>query len=543
MSFQGVGFSQNTRTLLVKGTKAGDTIVLNKLEFTKTVTQDSSFVKQLKSIQNQLYSKGFSRHYIHHITKNDSLITVNYYLGKPLKYVFLLHPKSDVFAQLFHLKLTDAHTLQLPITAISGFLQDLVRYYQNTGFPFVKVQLDHFSIQDELLYADLIIIRNKKRFINKVLVKGYSNFPRSFIRYDFGIKPPKIFNQDQIETITEKINGIPFVSEIKKPELLFKKDSTLLYLYLKKVKSNKFDGLIGMVSSEKSKKIQLTGYLNLKLLNILNFGEDFELSWLSNGQESQNLAVKTSLPYLFQTPLSSNYHFTIFKKDSSFISITHNLNLDYAINTSQVAGVSIKNLQSNSIKLTDNQTDYQDITAHYYGLYYRYIKTYNHPIFKTKMRVYTSFLKGKRNKEKQNSLSAEIDLLLPVNKKNMITIKGRSKLLLSDTYYINEMYRIGGSNSIRGFDEQSIFVDKYVYTNLDYNYLINTHTYLSVLSDIGIANNPIDTLQYALYSFGMGYTTQTKIGFIGIQYAIGNTTNTHFSFNNSKIHLKLSQYF
>ena len=44
---------------------------------------------------------------------------------------------------------------------------------------------------------------------------------------------------------TQKLNDLKFASEIKTPEVLFAKDSTNLYMYIEKAKSNSFDGFLG----------------------------------------------------------------------------------------------------------------------------------------------------------------------------------------------------------------------------------------------------------------------------------------------------------
>ena len=66
-------------------------------------------------------------------------------------------------------------------------------------------------------------------------------------------------------------------SEIKKPEILFTKDSTIIYLYLKKEKSNSFEGFLGFSTNQQSNKIELNGNIDLKLISNLNSGEELHL--------------------------------------------------------------------------------------------------------------------------------------------------------------------------------------------------------------------------------------------------------------------------
>jgi hypothetical protein len=534
--------SQNSKTIKLIGSDKNETAIIQQLHVEKTIVTDANFIKKLKLVRKELDSLGFTDHQIDTIFKTDSIFNITIHLHNPIDNVIIQHPQSNLFSKILKLELIDNNHLIIPFNKVNYFLEGLIAYYQNNGFPFVEIKLTNIKKKEDLLFTQLIVNNSFRRTINQIIIKGYTDFPKSFIKYELNIAPNELFDKRKIIQTSKKIQNIPFVNEIKKPEILFKKDSTNLYLYLKKNKSNQFDGLIGF-SSSKEKKAAINGYINLKLLNTLNYGENFELNWLSDGKQSQNLELKLETPYFFKSPFSSQYDFNIFKKDSSFITVSHFLNVNYKLSGNQKIGFIITHSQSSNSKTLISNTNISDFTSTSYGVSYTYIQNYNHAIFKTKFKLESSLLQGKRNNTKQNTFDNRIHLLLPLNHNNYFVIKNTSQFLFSDTYFTNEVFRLGGSNSIRGFDEQSIFSNKYSYFNVDYNHTINDTTFLSVFSDFGYISTPVNSQDYSIYSFGLGYTTKTPIGFLGIQYSIGNTGNNHFSFNNSKLHLKFSQFF
>ena len=67
----------------------------------------------------------------------------------------------------------------------------------------------------------------------------------------------------------ELLNQLPFAQQKRPSEVLFTKDSTSVYLYLEKIKSNRFDGFIGFGTDETTGKIEFDGYLDLNLINNL----------------------------------------------------------------------------------------------------------------------------------------------------------------------------------------------------------------------------------------------------------------------------------
>ena len=78
-----------------------------------------------------------------------------------------------------------------------------------------------------------------------------------------------------------------------------------------------------------NKGIVFTGYLNLALNNILHKGEQLNHKWRANGNESQNLTLRNKIPYLFNTPISSELTLNIQKQDSSFLSSNFTARLLY----------------------------------------------------------------------------------------------------------------------------------------------------------------------------------------------------------------------
>ena len=127
-----------------------------------------------------------------------------------------------------------------------------------------------------------------------------------------------VFNKSKLKEIPKRLEAVSFVRQTKPIEILFKKDSTLVYLYLKKEQKNSFDGLVNF-NSDASGALQLNGHLDLKLQNVLNRGEALTLLWNRFDQERQALNLKTHIPFLYNSPLSSGFEFSLYKQDSTFL--------------------------------------------------------------------------------------------------------------------------------------------------------------------------------------------------------------------------------
>ena len=186
---------------------------------------------------------------------------------------------------------------ELDISQLESALNELNSKIAEEGDPFSTLQLVNISkLNPDLISADLKIINNQKRRIDKIIVKGYENFPKSYIKRFLKLRTGKSFNLNAIKEKVELLEDLRFASQIKDPEVLFTQDSTTLYLYLEKTRTNNFDGFLGFGTNENTNKIEFDGYLDLRLINNLNFGETLNLFYKSDEIDQQTIRVDADLP-------------------------------------------------------------------------------------------------------------------------------------------------------------------------------------------------------------------------------------------------------
>ena len=115
--------------------------------------------------------------------------------------------------------------------------------------------------------------------------------------------------------------------------------------------------------------------------------------------------------------------------------------------------------------------------------------------------------------------------------------------IFSNSVLENELFNIGGVNTIRGFDELAIFSSNYSITNLEYHLKLNQSSSIYSISDFGYSENKITRIKSNLYSFGIGYAINNEKSSTNLMYAVGKTDANPLKFNNSKIHLKIVYFF
>ena len=534
--------------------KAQDPIsqsTIDSLNLNTTFNNYLNLKEEADTLHHYLESIGFIENEMRSLKKkNDSTYVVFYHLGSKYKSIQLFYSEKDFSKrELLQVskKVTDTYFI-LPFNAIEPSIDKLNVLKTKNGNVFARIKLENITKKRNSLFADVKLLKGDSRNIDSIIVKGYDKISKSHIKYYAGIKKGKKFNKSKLIEKNNILNSLGFVSVTKPPEILFKKDSTIVYLYLKKEKNNLFDGILGFATDENSQKLIFNGYLNLELNNNLNFGEQFLLNYKADGNDQQKFRARLTLPYLFNTPFGLITELKIFKRDSTFSTSDQLIKVKYQISPSSKTYLGYKSYESSNLR-KDNSLyiDVEDYTSNFLLTGVSYSKTQNNVLFPIKTEIYLDSEIGsketKNTNETQVRASLMIHYIFNLNYKNSIYLKNSTQLLNSENYLTNELFRFGGINSIRGFNENSIDASFYSVLNSEYRYQFNQDMYVHSIIDFAYFENQIIALKQKLYSFGVGIGLQTGTSIIKFSIANGNAENQNFNFSNTKIHIGISSKF
>ena len=545
-------FTAQTLRLTTKSNDSTSQHLIDSINHVKKFKDFKSLQEETRHILQILQKIGCLESELETVEKyNDSAYIANYYVGPKYTRIKIFYSNEDFTKKellRYSNEISESYFI-IPFENLEHTLNSLNIDKTKNGNTFARVSLKNIKAFDsKTLTANINVSNGSKRTIDQILIKGYNQFPESFIKYHAGIKKGMTLENSVLIRKNNELNSLDFVTTTKPPEILFKEDSTTVYFYLKKLKNNNFDGILGFSSGEEKQGLTLNGYVNLELNNNLNYGEQFSLNYKSDGNEQQNFRVRLSVPYLFKTPLGIETELKIFKRDSTFLTSNQFAKINYQINTKSKAHIGYKSYQSNNLR-NESPTNLlvEDYKSKFLLTGYSFIKNQNNILFPIKSIFQINFEIGtkKINSTKESQLRAEtlFYYIFNLNLKNSILIKNNSRLLSSDTYLTNELYQFGGINSIRGFNENSIDASFFTVLNTEYRYQFNNNLYLHSIFDIAYFENQNIALREKLYSFGFGIGLQTTSGIIKFGIANGNTENQDFNFSNTKIHVSITSKF
>ena len=542
-------FSQEL-SLEIYSQNSDENRLLSTVEFNKNFSDFKELKNELNFVLEKLKKIGFIKAEINQIQQiENTKYEAEFSLKNQIKNIYVFGMDSIALKDYKnYTKIDNKKTLILPIEKVENFFKKLNEFLSNKGFPFNSAKLTNIErFENDNLMAEIEINFEKERKIDKIVVKGYENFPDSYLKYLTKYKIGEKFNLDEIQQNSELLNQLRFVKQIKKPEILFTEDSTSIYLYLEKQKRNNFDGFIGFSSDESDNNVQFQGYLDFELVNNFNFGEEIQFLYKSEKNADRILKANVDLPYIFKSPVGANLGLILTKKDSSFVTNEQFVSFFYKNSRNYKFSLGIRSIQSDE-QLEIPNADFQDYETFFSDFIYEFSKyNQNNLLFPIKENYLFKISQGKRtsNNQQNNQLFINMDLtkIFDFGLKNSIYLNFKSEILDSETYFSNELSRFGGANSIRGFDENSFFSNKYFLLITEYRLKLNNTIYINSIFDVGNYENKLINAYNNIYGVGMGVGLLTKGGIFSLSYALGSDMKQTLDTKNAKIHIKYSSFF
>jgi hypothetical protein len=531
--------------LKVSGKTDMETKTIDSIGYSKIHLNGKSISDKINVLSEKLQKSGYIETQKLEQTKpNDSTFVFKFSLGKKINFIHIYIGRNTILKSILENAKND--TLIVPFPETENFLNQTLTQLEKKGFALAKLKLINIQKSNSRFSAELSLNVDKKRNLNDIVIKGYDKFPEGFKKSINRKYRNVVFNQDNLKKINADFNKIRFVKQVKYPEILFTTDSTKVYVYIEKAKINSFDGFIGFGNDDKSNLI-FSGYVDLNLNNILNTGEKLAINWKSNGKDQKTFNAATEIPYIFKSPLGIKAQINIFKQDSTFQNTKTNLDLGYYFKANSRIYLGYQSTESNDIKnlntaiLSDFNNSYLTSTYEFNDF------TNDDALFPDKttfsLKIGTGNREAKTQNNKQFFGALNLKQHFYLDKKNCISLKTENFYLKSNNYVINELYRFGGINSIRGFNENSLQANVFTSIMTEYQYIISPSIYAHSILDYGYFKDQSTNNSGKLLGIGFGFGLITKNGLFNIVYGNGSSQNQAIKLSNSIVQISLKTNF
>jgi len=539
--FSHLTFGQKNELILV----AKDTIqnrIVSEIYHTKKHLQKKDALDEIDRILQQVKKRGFFTARIDSISKTNKELIAYLDLGKKINEIIIVTKKDNTNGIID----SGIDSIKIKTREFSDLTNQLLEQIDRKGNSFSEITYVNPLLKNDTLLLEMKISNSSSRKIDKVITRGYEDFPKKFITKYFLIDKNTVFSKQKLNQVSALSNKLDFIKEKKAPEVLFKKDSTHLYLFLDKIGTSSFDGLVNFSSKENGKGLLLNGNLDLKLNNTFNTGEKFEIIWNKVSDEKTDFKINSYVPYVLNSKFSTTLEFYLYREDSTFINTNFELKTDYSINQKSHASILYSSEKSNYL-LNISNNDLASYSNYFIGLGYELKKSSTSNLYKYKNGLNLNLTIGKRKTDREsiNQLKFHFSAFanVQINNRGYLNIKNESGLLTSRNYLLNELFRIGGANSIRGYNEQSIFTNGYSYSNIEFRYSLDTSSYLYSITDLGVYKENTTNKIKKLIGIGAGYQFRINNNLVNLGYVISTNSSTNAELNSSRLVVRWTSFF
>jgi translocation and assembly module TamA len=453
---------------------------------------------------------------------------------------------------------------------VARLQQSILEQAENSGYPFASVRLDSIRIDGNKIAAVVRVDKGPLITFDSIQVQGESKTSAKFLTRYTQVYAGQPYEHRRVENAQRLLRQLPYVRVLMAPQVHFARDKARVYYFLDDKKANQFDGIVGFLPDPGSRagKLLVTGQLNLNVRNLKGSGKQIGLQWRKVDRASQLLDASYLHPNLLGSPFELGFDFNLFKQDTTFLTLRPRLQFSYY--TSRYGKVSFfgesrssRLLATSHLRQVRTLPPYADVQYTSYGATYlwnnlddfyfprRGLLTHlqvalgNKTIRRNAALEPTGVYDSLQLKTTQLSASFRTEYFLKLGRNSVLLSRLRSEALLNDRLFLNDMFRLGGLQSIRGFDDFAFFASSYAVGTLEYRLFTSDDSYVLLFADQGYYRSDLPGARTSdlPLGFGTGVSFSTGAGVFQFVYSLGRSKQQQVQLNSSKIHFGITSTF
>lgn len=515
----------------------------------------------VQDLLGKLYMEGYS----------SAMVTSKTFFGDSLKiqidagmlYQWISLRKGNLSAkQAIALEFDEREFQQKPLNfnRVQKLFEMALDQAQNNGYPFASIRLDSIVQDGTQIQASINFTQGPFITFDTIQVIGNSKTAPIYLNRLLKIPPGTPFSQRKVDKAIQILQSIPYIQVIGELQLSFQNQEASLYLPIQDRRINSMDGIIGVLPNEtEDNKLLLTGQFDLSLYNVAGKGRNYALNWQRLSKYSQNLQISAEEPMLLGSLLDLKASFFLLKEDTTFLNRDFRIDLGYRVSSRTYLSFFSRRQTGDLLAVSqwvgqDELPDIADFRFNNYGIHLQL--TTLDDIFQPRRGGFSQLEWGIGNKRLventalpaslyqnielntiQYFLTLSIEKHMFISQKIGLLFRTRAGEMSNENLLLNDLYRLGGLNSIRGFNENFFFANRYVYANFESRFYLDPRSYFLVFTDVGAVQDKVSDVGTDWpVSFGGGISLETNGGIFNFIYAMGQSNTQLLGFNYSKIH-------
>lgn len=555
--------------VLLLDAEAADRPLLRRYKMKASVPDSLSALREVRELVLALQGDSYLTASADEMHWSRDTVRVRLYVGEQFRWAYLRNGNlgDGLLTRAGYREKFFRHTPFVP--ADWAKLQERVlTEAENQGFPFASVGLDSIRLDGHDIAGRVVLKRGRVVVFDSLQIVGNTKTKKRFLTKYLQIFPNQPFSQQRVAAAAQLLRQLPYVKLRAEPEIRFAKGRARVYLLLDDRPSNQFDAIVGILPNSNTDKtgVQFTGDVTIALRNIKGGGKQIGLQWRKTDALSQLLDVQYVHPNFFGTPLEVAATFNLYKQNNAFLTLRPRVQVTYP--TARAGRISFFFEQRTSYLLDTllrEKTVLPDtIDSQYnsYGLAYAWNSLDDLFFPHRGYLINAQGAVGTKTIEKNSQIKPELydgiplhttqysfslraERYLPVKRTGVVLLRLRGEGLVNSRLFVNDLYRLGGLNSLRGFNENQFYASSYAVATAEFRQFIGADSYVFAFADQAYVRHDIpgDEFIEKPTGLGAGMSFRTAAGLFQFVYSMGQSNGQGFELKSSKIHFGLTSRF
>jgi outer membrane protein assembly factor BamA len=561
--------AQTASQLSIKA-KGADVDVLSNYRYDNTVSDSLSALRVVNQLLSALHNDGYLLARQTEFGLENETFESSIQIGQRFEWLALEAGNLDrVLMRRAGFREKRYYAKPFRFSQIARLQDRLLAIAEESGYPFAQVSIDSLHIVQNQIGGVLNFDQGPLITFDSIDVQSDLFIKIKFLGSFLDIKMGNPYNHKRIASLSQSLARLPYLKLAEAPTLTFQNSEATLHLKLAKRRINQVDGIIGFLpNANNDNQLLITGQFDIELYNPFGSGKKIGLHWRKQNVETQTLNLEYEHPNVLGSPLGARLEFDFLKQDTSFTRRDLDIELSYRMGASGSFTVFTQQQITNLIATQHlaNATRLPEVInaeLASYGISFRWNSLDDIFLPKRGMRFSVKAAAGNKKLKPGNELPP--DLLTGVDLKNLqytlaVGMERHSLvapnfvlfnsidggLLLNDRLFRNDAVRLGGLNSLRGFNENFFFATRYATATVEGRLFFDELSFFSVFTDLGVVYEDFSEEPFTDYPVGLGagISFSTDAGIFNFVYAVGRSDIAGaLSLNQSKIHFGFTSRF
>lgn len=451
---------------------------------------------------------------------------------------------------------------------------------EQRGYPFASASFGIDSFSGETVFVSVSRVPGNFCTFDSLEMDGVRPGDR-FLERVAGIRSGAPFDLQALQLLRSRLSAVNGYA-VRVPERLYFSDERFVAgTGIVRARQDQLSALVGL-ATEPGQRPVFTGEVDLSFFDLFGAGVSLRADWRRFRARSQELLAGGEWPYPFGLPfvvamkIRLDRYDTVYSRFSRGLAFRFPAGTDFRFETgAEITGISRIWLDEDAVRslrrLPDNPNsrnsvfslsgEYGRDPAGYLpvrGLFAKVTAGVGSRLLLRDARIesiswtnaagiteniYDSLARTTGLRQTQYRFEYRLEGFVPASRWFVIALKAQGTEFRSPRVFFSELHRWGGINDLRGFNEQSIFANRFHMISAEFRFMSGQSGYLApFITGAGYVNDAFSTSGRA-WSTGMVAGIRTPAGILKLAWALGTTAGEPLKLNAARIHAGLSNAF